>query len=624
MIHRHWIRGWLLLWLCSMCTPNLAAPAATSGPAALSPRQYLPRATLFSPYLTDTLPRATYANILAMVEPSSGLPHDKLDATLLDIVPQLASTHRVPFTSTAPSAQLAARRCADVACRHSGGYGLELRYSMPQNAWGSFNIDPDAFDVSRASYLELWVKGARGGERLEVVLWSNCQAGFPGRPDSALISAGAGWARRRIPLADVRRYANLSSLCRLSIGFNDHIHPGGTIYVDDIAFVDAAGSRVPVPLDETTNVTNIGLYMASVVGALELGWQPHAEGLARLGSALTSLERLPKSHGFPHTHNHVVSLAPKRPATISDGDRCIQPGTAPPIAPDETNLFSTVDLGLLAAGLIVVRQGVAELSGRAGALLAAMDWAWLYDPAAGLMYGCRAFDGTPSTWWHYDWLAADSRLAQLIAIGAGAAPAQSWQNLRRDHEPPRCAAASEWHFEPGWDGGGLFMALMPAIFLDESGGELGASALHFVHDQICFASQRAPAWGWSATALPPFGAAYCGYGRLCDDILAPHASILAATLLTSAELAGNLQALEQLGARPPASDGLHTYDYGFRASASWRTGEVATLSLLLDQAMAFLSLANAASGNRIRALFCRDPIAQAATTQIADYAGSCG
>ena len=110
------------------------------------------------------------------------------------------------------------------------------------------------FDVSKATYLTLWTKGAVGGERLEIVLWSDCAAGFPGRPNSALISVEPNWQQQQILLADFQPYVNLSSLCRLSIAFNDAIHPQGTIYLDGIAFTDAQGKLIYTP-DEVSLAT---------------------------------------------------------------------------------------------------------------------------------------------------------------------------------------------------------------------------------------------------------------------------------------------------------------------------------------------------------------------------------
>src|SRR5207244_7619981 len=128
----------------------------------------------------------------------------------------------------------------------------------------------------------------------------------------------------------------------------------------------------------------------------------------------------------------------------------------------------------------------------------------------------------------------------------------------------------------------------------------------------------APAWGWSATSLPPYGLDYCGYGCERDDVLVPHASILAVDDLTLAALEQNLEALQALGARPVVTDGSTQRDFGFAASVDWHTGAVNTAYLELDQSMAFLSLANRQNG-RTREAFWSDPIAATAAGLIPDY-----
>ncbi len=541
------------------------------------------------------LAEATYESILSMVEPSTGLPHDRFDASLFDIMPQFAVERTIPYTKKATGASLESWRCTDSICLHTGKYGLKIEYEMPSGTWGSYNMEPHSFDVSKAAYLQAWVKGIQGDEQFEFVLWSDCEDSFPGRPDSALISVSQTWELKRIPLEDFKPFVDLSSLCRLSIGFNDAIHPGGTIFLDEIAFVDTEGNRIHIPLDEETNVTNIGLYIASVLAALDLGLENYNDVINNLSTTLTSIENLQKWHGFPQTHNHVVSLSP------SKGDTCI----------------STVDLGNLAAGLIVLRQRVPELSSRASVLLNAMEWDWLYDEIIGLPYGCRYPDGSSSDW-HYDWLCADSRLAHFIGIGTEKIPPDSWNNLNRQKEQSRCT--NLWHFEPGWDGGGLFMSFLPSIFLYEAKSEIETSADNFVKDQICYYQQiGAPAWGWSAIALPPYGEEYCGYGCVRDDILVPHASILAANYVSSSELITNLRAFEALGAREKVTDGNEELDFGFRASVMWQTGEVASVYLVLDQSMSFLSLVNRVINGRIRKLFCQDDITLRAIDLIPDY-----
>jgi Protein of unknown function (DUF3131) len=563
------------------------ALAGSSLPAGAAPAQYFPK-----------LARATYASISAMVEPTTGLPQDRFDRSLFDIAPQFAVTRRKPVLSTGGGGTVDATRCTDAICRSSGRYGLKLVYSTPSASFASFALDSPGFDVSKAAYLELWVKGAAGGEAFEVVLWSDCAGGFPGRPANGQVTATTSWRRVRIPLADYASYANLSSLCRLSIGFNDAMSHGGTVYLDRIAFVSASGARLAIPFDEETSTTNIGLYLADVVAATDLGLVGRGAATAKLAKTLTSLESLQKSHGFPQNWNHAVSLTP-----VVDGDDCI----------------SSVDLGNLAAGLVIVRQRVPALASRASALLAAMDWSWLYDPGVGLLYGCRYPNGSASTW-HYDLLAADSRLAYVIGIGTGGVPVSSWSNLNRSTEAARCTADS--HFGPGWLGGGLFMQFLPGIFVPEAGTALGDSARHFAEDQICYATQiGAPAWGWSATSLPPNGYGYCGFGQFCEEALVPHASILAVDDVPLGSLEQNLEALQALGARPPVTDGTRTLDFGFADSVNWHTGDVDTAYLELDQSMAFLSLANRKNG-KTRKAFAADPIGATAISLIPDYQAS--
>jgi len=547
-----------------------------------------------SPYLSG-LARDTYRSIVATIEPTTGLANDKLDASIMDVVPQLAVIRRAPYPSTATGATLTAQRCTAGVCVQSGTFGLQLDYQVPPGTFASYNFESARFNAGSATQLELWAKGAAGGERFEVVLWSNCSGPFPGRPPTALIQVTSVWQRFVIPMADFRPFVSPSSLCRLSIGFNDAIHPGGRIHLDKARFLNPAAAPVRLSPDEETSVTNIGLAMASILGARELGWETPSSALSRLSLALRSVERLRKFHGFPQTHNRVVSLAP------SDGDRCI----------------STVDTGYLAVALILVRQQVPELASRASALLNAMDWAWLYDSAAGLPYGCRYPDGSTSSF-HYDYLEADSRLAHLIGIGSRGMPKASWKRLRRGSEAARCAGTS--HLEPGWLGGGLFMAYLPGLFLRD-GAALRDSAVSLVDDQICIGRQlSAPGWGWSATALPPYGEQYCGFGCQRDDVLVPHASVLANEVRP---VEANLQALEALGARAPFRDGTRSLAYGFRASVNWQTLEVATTQLVLDQSMAFLALVNHATEGRLRAMACADALIRRGTALVPDYAGSC-
>ena len=93
-------------------------------------------------------------------------------------------------------------------------------------------------------------------------------------------------------------------------------------------------------------------------------------------------------------------------------------------------------------------------------------------------------------------------------------------------------------------------ARSPTIFIDERGSELDTSYTNFIQDQICLANQiGAPAWGWSAAGIPPYEQEYCGYGCIRDDLLVPHASLLAADHVPASVLVKNLRALESLNVR---------------------------------------------------------------------------
>jgi hypothetical protein len=364
------------------------------------------------------------------------------------------------------------------------------------------------------------------------------------------------------------------------------MHSGGTLYIDDIRIVDESGNPITISLDEDTNVTNIGLYLASIIAGTHMGFMKEQEAIERISVTLNSIGQLQKWKGFPQTHNHIVSLTPAK------GDR----------------LVSTVDSGNFAAGLIVVKERFPQFQQEISLILDAMEWDWFFDFDRNLPTGGRYPDGTKANW-HYNWLCADSRTAHLIGIGTEKLPPDSWNNLDRDIHPAKCINENDWFFEPGWNGGGLFMALLPQIFINEKGTELETSAKNFIQDQICYASSIGmPAWGNSATALPPYGAEYCGYNCVRTDIIVPHASMLAAQYVTTDELYNNLIKLESMGARIRGSNGKIVQDFGFCTSLNWTNNQPSTAFLILDQCMAFLSLTNKLTDGSIQKLFHQDEV----------------
>ena len=278
-----------------------------------------------------------------------------------------------------------------------------------------------------------------------------------------------------------------------------------------------------------TSITNLGLYLAAVAVGQRMGLVEREDALARISSALDSLERIQRWHGFPVSWVDVETLA-----TI------------------EGEQFSTADhLGNLIASLLVVRQAVPEVADRITAYLQPMEWGYLYDEETGWLkggYNVYAGDFTidqPWGKWYYAFLGADTRTYSFLAIGSGHVPIRHWQILLRDTEE-----RYGFHYlVPGWQGGGLFMQYLPGIFIRERKTEAGRSARQFALAQMEHGRRLTlPVWGWSACVSPT--GEYLGWGRITDAVVTPHASALAA-LDDPRQALSNFRALEALGARRP-------------------------------------------------------------------------
>ncbi|HRY28838.1 MAG TPA: glucoamylase family protein [Elusimicrobiota bacterium] len=319
----------------------------------------------------------------------------------------------------------------------------------------------------------------------------------------------------------------------------------------------------------STSLTNAGFYMAACAAAQKTGLLSEEDALRRIEKVLDGLARVEKWRGFPVTWFNADTLQTT-----------------------ETQ-FSTVDhLGNLTAGLVLVRRAFPELRPKADALLAPMNWGILYEPANHLYRGGYRLDTKDfdirQPWgnWYYGYLGADTRLGSFFGVATGQVPLIHWKSLDRSRE----TRSGQDYFVPGWQGGGLFMQCVSGLFFDERSTVLGKSAANFAYAQILHAERiAAPAWGWSAAAAPT--GEYLGWGALKDEVVTPHASVLAMSYYPRRATA-NLRALDRLGARAPYVENGREYRFGFRDSFDWKTSRAAAGYLVLDQAMLFLALAN--------------------------------
>jgi hypothetical protein len=396
-----------------------------------------------------------------------------------------------------------------------------------------------------------------------------------------------------------------------------------------------------------TSTTNIGAYMWSALVAERLGIIRRDELVGRLSKTLDSLERMERhapSGQFYNWYDHHTG------AKLT-----VWPPSGAPLTP----ILSSVDNAWLATGLRIVANGVPELSRRANALYASMDFGFYYRPDVNrILFHYVPETGTGPCC--YDTVVSESRIADYIGIAKGELPQKEYYGRWRSF-PDSCdwswqetkpLGVSRTYFgvnvfegaypydgfkvTPSW-GGSMFEALMPALFVPEerwAPGSWGANHPLTVQAQIHHGLEEAGYgyWGFSPSNIPEGG--YDAYGvdaiglnpggnysnedkTLVDNgfsgcpgrdpqpppppsaytngVVTPHAAFLALRYAPGETLA-NLQKLER------GFPGLYG-KWGFRDSVNVDSGFVSGSYLSLDQGMIMASLGNALAGDVLRKAF---------------------
>jgi|GEM_PF-718899 len=367
-----------------------------------------------------------------------------------------------------------------------------------------------------------------------------------------------------------------------------------------------------VVIGDYTNITNVGLYMMSVVGAMELGFIDRTDAKRRLTVLLETLDRLETHNGFFFNYYDTTSLE------------------------RTSNLISFVDSSWLTAGLMVVRGAFPDLGATATRFIERMDFAWLYDDKEQLMsHGYYVNMGDRSQF-NYGMLYTETRTGSLIAIGKGDVPADHWYRMFRTFpkdwrwqtQAPAGRTARvidghtvqggwyEWNgtrYVPSW-GGSMFEALMPTLVVNEkhfAPHSLGMNNEQHVRIQQQYATEVLgyPVWGLSPSATPmgseysEFGIKPLGARGYAIGTVTPHATLLAMNIAPESAI----QNLRELIKRYP----VYT-EYGFYDAVDPVSGDVNPRVLLLDHAMSFVSLVNYLDDRAIQRYFAADPIAAAA------------
>lgn len=388
--------------------------------------------------------------------------------------------------------------------------------------------------------------------------------------------------------------------------------------VDNVRLGEHSPARADGRVGDYTNVTTVGLYLISIVGAETLGLVSAAEAAERVRSVLDTLEGLQRHGGFFFNYYDTTTLE------------------------RTSNLVSFVDSAWLTAALMVVRTAFPTLHERCSRLIEQADYRVFYDPEVGRMsHGFWVHLGSRSRY-HYGMLYAESRLGSLIAIGKGDVPASHWFRMVRTF-PPACTWQSgtptgqrrkrlrgttftggwyEWNgtrYVPSW-GGSMFEALMPTLVLDEprwAPASLGENGVAHATVQRRWAREVLghPVWGMSPSSTPTndgygeYGVRVLGTLGYASGAVTPHAAALALAV-TPAEAIAGLRAL---------ADRYDVYgEYGFYDAVDPQTGRVAHAYLALDQAMTFIAAANHLTGGAIQRHFAADPIGARALPLLAE------
>ncbi|MFH0839607.1 MAG: carbohydrate binding domain-containing protein [Candidatus Omnitrophota bacterium] len=137
---------------------------------------------------------------------------------------------------------------------HSGTNSFRLVNGTglkPEYAWGSFSMDlgptrditsvpkkVESLDASEYKYLVFWVKGEKGGEKMELLVRDAHALNYSPQIKYKLPDASREWKKIVIPLSDISGKADITKLDNIGIAFGKDVGnlTNDTIYIDDFVF----------------------------------------------------------------------------------------------------------------------------------------------------------------------------------------------------------------------------------------------------------------------------------------------------------------------------------------------------------------------------------------------------
>jgi hypothetical protein len=306
----------------------------------------------------------------------------------------------------------------------------------------------------------------------------------------------------------------------------------------------------------------------------------------------------------------------------------------------KNHMASVTDQPQLYAALMLVESTWPDLTARAAALRAKLDFSVLYDGSSGCpgtLHGgidrCTGVDPT----WKVTSFGDDSLLGSFLAIASGAVPVCYWSQglaaqgcaLAGSGDLPWYGAATSCANPsiPASEGGGPFLQLAGLLYLSSDAIAMGtlslrASALNMMRTQYRFAAANDYGLAGWANASDSDACDYTTCASFTADKVTPYISAMAAAD-DFPEAYRMLRAFHLLGADALLFTGAHAVPLGLHDSWNQATASTSGQFLYLDTGWSVLGLLNACQGNLIRQRFAQHPVAQAGYASLASAPAPC-
>ena len=385
------------------------------------------------------------------------------------------------------------------------------------------------------------------------------------------------------------------------------------------------------PQTGVVNVANAVSYLAAAPAASLMDEGAAKDGVVRILGSLEALPTAPKGAGADASPDGGAVPA----AWFQDWHSPVSLMPSP-----RNHVASLTDQPQLYAALMLAETTWPDVSARAAALRAKMDFSVLYDGSGGcpgtLAGGIDRCAGVVPNW-TVGYFGNDAMLGAFLAVASGAAPACLW---RDGLAAKGCAlagtGAAPWYGTgttcanpaiPASDTGGPFLQLAGLLYLTSDRIPMGAlslrqSALNMVRSQYQFAADNKLLLAGWASASDPDSCGYMSCGELVPDKVTPYISGMAASD-DFPETYRMLRAFHLLGVDAQLSTGDHEMSLGLRDAWNQSNASAADRYLYLDTGWTVLGLLNACGGDVIRQRFARHPVATAGYALLASGPPPC-